>query len=70
MEKKRSLIVTGWRQVMRPGPKPRSVLLSRGKVVPRPPAASSERSAKERWDDEGGHLAKATVPKTPITGGD
>ena len=70
MQKKRSLVITDWRQVMRPGPEPRSILLSRGKVVPRPPAAPSERSAKERWEDDGGHVAQAALPKPPIVGGD
>ncbi|MFZ3323837.1 MAG: hypothetical protein WA190_15805 [Usitatibacter sp.] len=69
MEKKRSPI-PDWRQVMRPGPKPRSVPLSRGKVVPRPPAVPLERSAKERWEDEGGHVAKAALIKPPIVGGE
>ncbi len=54
MEKKRSIVIADWRQVMRPGPKPRSVLLSRGKLVPRPPAKPAEPSAKERWEDDGG----------------
>ncbi len=70
MQKKRSLVITDWRRVMRPGPEPRSVLLSRGKVVQRPPAAASERSSKERWEDDGGHVAKATPSKPPIVGGD
>jgi hypothetical protein len=68
MEKKRSPIAD-WRQVMRPGPKSRSVPLSRGKVVPRPPVVPLERSAKERWEDEGGHV-KPALPKPPIVGGE
>jgi len=70
MQKKRSLVITDWRQVMRPGPEPRSVLLSRGKVVPRPRASPSERSAKERWEEEGGHVARAAPSNPPIVDGE
>jgi hypothetical protein len=70
VEKKRPLAIPAWRQVMLPGPTPRSVLLSRGKVVPRPPVAISERAARERWDDDGGHFDKVKLPKPPIAGGD
>ena len=66
MEKKPPLVIADWRQVMRPGPRPRSILLSRGKVVPRPPAVSAERSSKERWEDDGAPLDKANPPKLPI----
>ena len=70
MEKKTPPAIADWRAVMRRGPNPRAVLLSRGKVVPRPPGAPAEHSAKERWEDDGGHFDKATVPKPPIPGGD
>jgi len=68
MEKKRSPVIADWRQVMLPAPKPRSPLLSRGRGARRPPATPGERSAKDRWEDEGGHLDKAKLPKTPIVG--
>jgi hypothetical protein len=68
MQKKPPLAIAGWRQVMLPAPKPRSVLVSRGKAARQPPAAPAERSAKDRWEDEGGHLDKAKLP--PIVAGD
>ena len=70
MEKKPPVVIADWRQVVRRGPAPRSVTLSRGKVVPRPPGVPPERASKERWDDDGGHYDKATLPKPPIPGGD
>ncbi|HLX21838.1 MAG TPA: hypothetical protein VKR38_00720 [Usitatibacter sp.] len=70
MEKKRPAAIADWRQVMRPGPRPLAVLLSRGKVVAPPPATPPEPLAKERWEDDGGHFDKVTLPKAPIAGGD
>jgi len=68
-KKKESRVITGWRQVLAPGSgssKTRSSPLTPRKPAPRPPIATGERSANERWEAEGGHLNKATVLKIPV----
>jgi hypothetical protein len=62
MEKKRSRVISGWRQVARA--KPGFAKSTRRVVVPAveptlvaPPVPVAEKPAAERWETEGGHLA-------------
>lgn len=65
MEKKRSRVISGWRQVAREKPgfaKHRPPAVPLAKVAPEPTvtlplAPAGEKVAGERWEAEGGHLA-------------
>jgi hypothetical protein len=63
MEKKRSRVISGWRQVARAKPgfakSPRRVV-AQPEVAPTlvaVPVPVAEKPAAERWETEGGHLA-------------
>jgi hypothetical protein len=59
MEKKRSRLIAGWRQVARakPGPsRPRYLPLAQANAASKPRIAAPDAAANERWETEGGHL--------------
>jgi hypothetical protein len=62
MEKRRTRVITGWRQLPRARPgvaKARFSALARGTAKPAPRVAVAEIAANERWETEGGNVEPA-----------